>query len=159
MAETQAELETVGADIIGQSPDNWQRLMIVNKGSSSGVKKYMAVVTERGPGRQDNLGRLAFIGGPTDNGLPLRDRGPRPAFPGDRHSRGAERRDHQVRAHERGRDIRRWGHSGDKRPGGHLPAGHRHRESERGQEALQRACPARRGETFREVSPSSTRCW
>lgn len=46
--ETQVELETIGADIIGQSPDNWQRLMIIDKGSSSGVKKYMAVVTEEG---------------------------------------------------------------------------------------------------------------
>lgn len=46
--ETQVELETIGAEIIGQSPDNWQRLMIINRGSSSGVKKYMAVVTEEG---------------------------------------------------------------------------------------------------------------
>jgi rod shape-determining protein MreC len=55
--ETQAEYETVGADIIGQSPDNWQRLMIVNKGSSSGVKKYMAVVTEEGL-----VGRVISVG-------------------------------------------------------------------------------------------------
>ncbi len=55
--ETQVELETVGADIIGQSPDNWQRLMIINKGSSSGIKKYMAVVTEEGL-----LGRVISVG-------------------------------------------------------------------------------------------------
>lgn len=55
--ETQAEFETVGADIIGQSPDNWQRLMIVNRGSSSGVKKYMAVVTEEGL-----AGRIISVG-------------------------------------------------------------------------------------------------
>ncbi len=55
--ETQAEFETVGADIIGQSPDNWQRLMIVNKGSSAGVKKYMAVVTEEGL-----VGRVISVG-------------------------------------------------------------------------------------------------
>lgn len=46
--EGQAEFETVGADIVGQSPNNWQRLMIVNRGSSSGVKKYMSVVTDEG---------------------------------------------------------------------------------------------------------------
>lgn len=55
--ETQAELETVGADIIGQSPDNWQRLMIINKGSSTGIKKYMAVVTEEGL-----VGRVISVG-------------------------------------------------------------------------------------------------
>lgn len=55
--ETQAEFETVGADIIGQSPDNWQRLMIVNRGSASGVKKYMAVVTEEGL-----VGRIISVG-------------------------------------------------------------------------------------------------
>ena len=47
-AEENPEKENVGADIIGQSPDNWQRLMIVNAGSSSGIKKYMSVVTEEG---------------------------------------------------------------------------------------------------------------
>jgi len=47
-SEENAQLDTVGADIVGQSPSNWQRLMIVNKGSSSGVKKYMSVVTEEG---------------------------------------------------------------------------------------------------------------
>jgi len=46
--EQRPEYETVAADIVGQSPDNWQRLMIVNKGSSDGVKKYMSVVTEEG---------------------------------------------------------------------------------------------------------------
>jgi rod shape-determining protein MreC len=56
-SETQAELDTVGADIVGQSPDNWQRMMIVNKGSSSGVKKYMAVVTEEGL-----IGRVISVG-------------------------------------------------------------------------------------------------
>jgi rod shape-determining protein MreC len=56
-SETQAELGTVGADIVGQSPDNWQRMMIVNKGSSSGIKKYMAVVTEQGL-----VGRIISVG-------------------------------------------------------------------------------------------------
>lgn len=56
-SETQAELETVGANIVGQSPDNWQRLMIINKGSSSGIKKYMAVVTEQGL-----VGRIISVG-------------------------------------------------------------------------------------------------
>lgn len=55
--EENPELETVGADIIGQSPDNWQRLMIVNKGSSSGVKKYMSVVTDEGL-----IGRIVAVG-------------------------------------------------------------------------------------------------
>lgn len=55
--QTQAELETVGTDIIGQSPDNWQRLMIVSKGSSSGVKKYMGVATEEGL-----VGRVISVG-------------------------------------------------------------------------------------------------
>jgi rod shape-determining protein MreC len=56
-SETQAELMTVGADIVGQSPNNWQRLMIVNRGSSSGVKKYMSVVTEEGL-----VGRIISVG-------------------------------------------------------------------------------------------------
>src|SRR5665647_783434 len=55
--EQQAEIQTVGADIVGQSPNNWQRLMIVNRGSSSGVKKYMSVVTEQGL-----VGRLISVG-------------------------------------------------------------------------------------------------
>jgi rod shape-determining protein MreC len=55
--EGHPEYETVGADIIGQSPDNWQRLMIVNKGSSQGVKKYMSVVTEEGL-----VGRIISVG-------------------------------------------------------------------------------------------------
>jgi len=55
--EQQAEIETVGADIVGQSPNNWQRLMIINRGSSSGVKKYMSVVTEQGL-----VGRLISVG-------------------------------------------------------------------------------------------------
>ncbi|PKQ28682.1 MAG: rod shape-determining protein MreC [Candidatus Anoxymicrobium japonicum] len=46
--ENQAEFENLGADIIGQSPNNWQRLMIVNRGADSGVKKYMSVVTAEG---------------------------------------------------------------------------------------------------------------
>jgi len=56
-SETNAQLDTVGADIVGQSPSNWQRLMIVNKGSSSGVKKYMSVVTEEGL-----TGRIISVG-------------------------------------------------------------------------------------------------
>lgn len=49
--------QAVGADIIGQSPDNWQRLMIVNKGSTQGVKKYMTAVTDEGM-----VGRLISVG-------------------------------------------------------------------------------------------------
>lgn len=56
-SEENPDLETVGADIIGQSPDNWQRLMIVNKGSSQGVKKYMSVVTDEGL-----VGRVISVG-------------------------------------------------------------------------------------------------
>jgi rod shape-determining protein MreC len=56
-SETQAEMDTVGADIVGQSPDNWQRMMIVNKGSSDGIKKYMAVVMEEGL-----IGRVISVG-------------------------------------------------------------------------------------------------
>ena len=55
--QTQAELTTVGTDIIGQSPDNWQRLMIVSKGSTSGIKKYMGVATEEGL-----VGRVISVG-------------------------------------------------------------------------------------------------
>jgi rod shape-determining protein MreC len=55
--EGQAELETVGADIVGQSPSNWERLMIVNRGAASGVKKYMSVVTDAGL-----VGRLISVG-------------------------------------------------------------------------------------------------
>jgi len=57
-SEENPELENVGADIIGQSPDNWQRLMIVNAGSSSGVKKYMSVVTQEG----FLVGRIISVG-------------------------------------------------------------------------------------------------
>jgi len=53
----QSEYETVGANIVGQSPDNWQRLMIIDRGSSSGVKKYMSVVTEEGL-----VGRVISVG-------------------------------------------------------------------------------------------------
>src|SRR5450759_2760532 len=58
--EQQAEIQTVGADIIGQSPNNWQRLMIINRGSASGVKKYMSVVTDQGL-----VGRLISVGSRT----------------------------------------------------------------------------------------------
>jgi rod shape-determining protein MreC len=56
-SEENAQLGTVGADIVGQSPSNWQRLMIVNKGSASGVRKYMSVVTEEGL-----AGRIISVG-------------------------------------------------------------------------------------------------
>ena len=56
-SEENAQLDTVGADIVGQSPSNWQRLMIINKGSSSGIKKYMSVVTEEGL-----AGRIISVG-------------------------------------------------------------------------------------------------
>ncbi|MBK5092864.1 MAG: rod shape-determining protein MreC [Actinobacteria bacterium] len=56
-SEENAQLDTVGADIVGQSPSNWKRLMIVNKGSSSGIKKYMSVVTEEGL-----AGRIIAVG-------------------------------------------------------------------------------------------------
>jgi rod shape-determining protein MreC len=56
-SEENAQLDTVGADIVGQSPSNWQRLMIVNKGSSSGIKKYMSVVSEEGL-----AGRIISVG-------------------------------------------------------------------------------------------------
>lgn len=57
-SEGNPEMENVGADIIGQSPDNWQRLMIVNAGSSSGIKKYMSVVTQEG----FLVGRIISVG-------------------------------------------------------------------------------------------------
>ncbi len=57
-SEGNPEMENVGTDIVGQSPDNWQRLMIVNAGSSSGVKKYMAVVTPEG----FLVGRIISVG-------------------------------------------------------------------------------------------------
>lgn len=56
-SEENPGLETVGADIISQSPDNWQRLMVVNRGSSSGIKKYMSVVTDEGL-----VGRIVSVG-------------------------------------------------------------------------------------------------
>jgi rod shape-determining protein MreC len=56
-SEENAQLDTVGADIVGQSPSNWQRVMIVNKGSSDGIKKYMSVVTEEGL-----AGRIISVG-------------------------------------------------------------------------------------------------
>jgi rod shape-determining protein MreC len=57
-SEENPEMENVGADIIGQSPDNWQRLMIVNAGSSSGIKRYMSVVTQEG----FLVGRIISVG-------------------------------------------------------------------------------------------------
>ncbi len=60
--ETQAGFETVGADIVGQSPDNWQRLMIIDKGSSSGVKKYMGVAAAEGlVGRAISVGSRSSV--------------------------------------------------------------------------------------------------
>jgi rod shape-determining protein MreC len=56
-SEANPDFEVVGADIIAQSPDNWQRLMIVNAGSNRGIKKYMAVVTEEGL-----VGRVISVG-------------------------------------------------------------------------------------------------
>lgn len=56
-AEESSTLDVVGADIVGQSPDNWQRLMIINRGSSHGVMKYMSVVTEEGL-----VGRVISVG-------------------------------------------------------------------------------------------------
>ena len=122
----EAEFETVGADIIGQSPDNWQRLMIVNKGSSSGVKKYMAVVTDEGlVGRVISVGsRSSVVQLITDSrsGVGVT----RPAVQGDRHSRGAERRGHQVRPHERGRGHPKVGDIVETSGlGGTVPAGRR----------------------------------
>ena len=70
--EENPNLETVGADIIGQSPDNWQRLMIVNKGSSHGIKKYMSVVTDEGLVGTHHLGGVPLVGGPAHNRLALR---------------------------------------------------------------------------------------
>lgn len=55
--EGQAELETVGAEIVAQSPNNWERLMIINRGAASGVKKYMSVVTDGGL-----VGRIISVG-------------------------------------------------------------------------------------------------
>ncbi|MFH1151081.1 MAG: rod shape-determining protein MreC [Actinomycetota bacterium] len=59
-SEENVQYEYVGVDVIGQSPDNWQRLMIINKGSSSGVKKYMSVVTDEGL-----VGRVISVGSRT----------------------------------------------------------------------------------------------
>ncbi|MBN2169315.1 MAG: rod shape-determining protein MreC [Actinobacteria bacterium] len=55
--EEHPEMETVGTEIIAQSPDNWQRLMVVKKGSSSNVQKYMAVVSASGL-----VGRIISVG-------------------------------------------------------------------------------------------------
>lgn len=57
-SEENPDMENVGAAIIGQSPDNWQRLMMVDAGSSSGVKKYMSVVTREG----FLVGRIVSVG-------------------------------------------------------------------------------------------------
>ncbi len=56
-SESQVELETVGAEIVAQSPNNWERIMIINRGGSSGVKKYMSVVTDAGL-----VGRVISVG-------------------------------------------------------------------------------------------------
>lgn len=55
--EEHPEMATVGTEIIAQSPDNWQRLMVVKKGSSSDVQKYMAVVSAEGL-----VGRIISVG-------------------------------------------------------------------------------------------------
>lgn len=56
-SSSSTDYKTVGAEVVGQSPDNWQRLMILNSGSSSGVSRYMAVVTDAGL-----VGRVISVG-------------------------------------------------------------------------------------------------
>ena len=55
--EEHPKYDTLAAEIVGRSPDNWLRVMVLNKGSSHGVKKYMSVVTERGL-----VGRVISVG-------------------------------------------------------------------------------------------------
>lgn len=56
------EFESLAAHVIGLSPSNWQRLLILDAGSSSGVKKYMAVVTEEGlVGRVISVGSISSL--------------------------------------------------------------------------------------------------
>jgi len=43
-----SNLATVPAKVIGRSPDSWQSSIIINKGKSSGLRKYQPVVTDAG---------------------------------------------------------------------------------------------------------------
>lgn len=43
-----ALFRTIGARVIGRSPDNWSSVVIIDKGSYHGIRRKMAVITELG---------------------------------------------------------------------------------------------------------------
>ncbi len=49
--------KTVSAQIIGRDPSNWTSIILINKGKDDGVKKYMAVSTDKGL-----IGRVIEVG-------------------------------------------------------------------------------------------------
>ncbi len=46
--KNETKLRMVPAKVIGRAPDNWQSTIIINRGKSSGIKKYQPVVTDTG---------------------------------------------------------------------------------------------------------------
>lgn len=46
--KTSFNYKTIPASIIGRSPDNWHRQIIINKGSKDGIKLGRGVITDRG---------------------------------------------------------------------------------------------------------------
>lgn len=48
MKETLTDFDTVQANVISRSPDNWSDLLIINKGTTAGLRKNMAVMSGGG---------------------------------------------------------------------------------------------------------------
>lgn len=46
--ESLSDFEPIQATVIGRNPDRWNELLIINKGSTDGVKSDMAVITSTG---------------------------------------------------------------------------------------------------------------
>lgn len=46
--EALSDYEPIQATVIGRNPDRWDELLIINKGSTSGVEKNMSVITSTG---------------------------------------------------------------------------------------------------------------
>ncbi|WP_071395911.1 rod shape-determining protein MreC [Bacillus tuaregi] len=46
--ESLSDYEPMQATVIGRNPDRWNELLIINKGSTDGVKKNMSVITSTG---------------------------------------------------------------------------------------------------------------
>ncbi|MFH1753386.1 MAG: rod shape-determining protein MreC [Candidatus Omnitrophota bacterium] len=52
--------KTISAQVIGRDPSNWTSIIYIDKGSDDGIKKYMAVTTDKGL-----VGRVVEVGSAT----------------------------------------------------------------------------------------------